>query len=213
MKTISPITDETANIISHGVGTLLALVGLVLLGVYSVLNGSAYHIVSCTLFGSTLVILYSTSTLYHFVSRPDLKRLFQRLDHAAIYLLIAGSYTPFTLVSLNGGWGWTLFGIVWGLALVGLITELIPKFKIGRLSLLVYLAMGWLIVIAIKPLLDQLAPGGLLLLAAGGVFYSSGVIFYCWKSLRFNHAIWHVFVLIGSLCHFFAVFFYVIPSA
>ncbi|THB76600.1 MAG: hemolysin III family protein [Desulfobulbaceae bacterium] len=213
MRAISEKTLETANTISHGVGTLLAITGLVLLTVYSSLNGNSYHIVSCTLFGATLVTLYSASTLYHYFSRPKLKRLFQRFDHAAIYLLIAGTYTPFTLVSLKGSWGWSIFGVVWGLALIGLFTELIPRFTIGKFSLLVYLVMGWLILIAAKPLLNFLDPGGIVLLCTGGLLYSAGVIFYCWKSLPFSHAIWHLFVLAGSVCHFFAVFLYVIPSS
>ncbi len=143
---------------------------------------------------------------------PDLKRFLRKLDHAAIFLLIAGTYTPFTLVNLRGGWGWTLFGMVWSIAIAGMIMELIVKQRYRRISIGLYLGLGWLVMIAIEPMLANVATGGLLLLLIGGLLYSLGVIFYVWKTLVYHHAIWHLFVLAGSTCHFFAVFFYVIPG-
>ena len=144
---------------------------------------------------------------------PAAKRVLRRLDHAAIFLLIAGTYTPFTLVNLRGGWGWTLFGLVWGFALLGVVLETVLKRRIKWLSLSLYLGLGWLVVIAIEPLLDAVEPGGLILLLAGGLCYSLGVIFYVWKRLAYHHAVWHLFVMAGSLLHFFSIFFYVLPPA
>ena len=144
---------------------------------------------------------------------PDLKRVLQKLDHAAIFLLIAGTYTPFTLVNLRGGWGWTLFGMVWSIAIAGMIMELIVKKRYKRISVGLYLGLGWMIMIAIGPMITHVAPGGLALLLVGGLFYSLGVIFYVWKTLVYHHAIWHLFVLAGSASHFFAVFLYVIPGS
>jgi hemolysin III len=143
---------------------------------------------------------------------PDLKRFLRKLDHAAIFLLIAGTYTPFTLVNLRGGWGWTLFGMVWSIAIAGMIMELIVKQRYNRISIGLYLGLGWLVMIAIEPMLANVDTGGLLLLLLGGLLYSLGVIFYVWKTLVYHHAIWHLFVLAGSICHFFAVFLYVIPG-
>lgn len=203
--------EELANTITHGLGILLSISGLILMIAFSLRNGNGYHIVSSSIFGSSLVLLYSMSTSYHLVTTPKLKKVFRALDHSSIFLLIAGTYTPFTLVSLKGGWGWTLFGLVWGFALVGIVVETITSQKLKRLSLFLYLVMGWLIVIAVKPLLQSVAPEGLMLLAGGGLCYTFGVIFYVWKSLTYNHAIWHLFVLAGSVLHFFAIFFYVIP--
>jgi hemolysin III len=201
--------EELAHGISHGIGTGLAIAGLVFLLVFSVRNGDAWQIVSAAIYGSSLILLYLSSTLYHLISSPRVKRIFQRLDHAMIYVLIAGTYTPLTLVLLRGGWGWTLFGLIWGMAFCGLATELIFKRKVKWLSLVFYLSMGWLIVIAIKPLLASLATGGLILLILGGLFYSLGVIFYAWENLCYHHAIWHLFVLAGSTAHFFTILFYV----
>lgn len=203
--------EEMANSITHGCGALLSLVGLILLVVYSSRNGNSYHIVSTSIFGASLVMLYTMSTLYHMVTTVRMKKLFRALDHSSIFILIAGTYTPLTLVNLQGGWGWTLFGLVWGLALAGIIMETVTGQRLKKLSLTLYIAMGWLIIIAAKPLLQSVAPGGLLLLAGGGFCYTFGVLFYVWKSLFFNHAIWHLFVLAGSILHFFAVFFYVVP--
>jgi hemolysin III len=151
------------------------------------------------------------STVYHMVTTARMKKIFRALDHSSIFILIAGTYTPFTLVSLQGEWGWTLFGLIWGIALVGIILETATGQRLKKLSLTLYLAMGWLVIVAAKPLFLSVAPGGLVLLAGGGLCYTFGVIFYVWKSLFFNHAIWHLFVLSGSILHFFAVFYYVVP--
>ena len=158
-------------------------------------------------------MLYTASTLCHGIPHLGAKRVLQQIDHAAIFLLIAGTYTPFTLVSLRGTWGWTLFGLVWGIAVLGLYIELWGSSKLRRWSLLLYLGMGWLIIIAIKPMLANVETGGLLLLLAGGLSYTLGTVFYTWERLSYNHAIWHLFVLAGSILHFFSVLFYVVPDA
>lgn len=206
------VKEEVAHSVTHGVGLLLSVLGLVTLLVYSNQYGDAWHVVSSSIYGATLIALYASSTLYHAVTIPDLKKMLQKLDHAAIFLLIAGTYTPFTLVNLRGGWGWTLFGMVWSIAIAGMVMELIVSKRYQRVSLGLYLGLGWLVMIAIEPMLANVATGGLLLLLAGGLFYSLGVIFYVWKTLLYHHAIWHLFVLAGSACHFFAVFVYVIPG-
>ncbi|UCB56167.1 MAG: hemolysin III family protein [Thiotrichales bacterium] len=207
------INEEIAHSVTHGIGLLLSVVGLAMLVVYSRMYGDAWHIVSSSIYGATLIALYGASTLYHAVTIPGLKKVLQKIDHAAIFLLIAGTYTPFTLVNLRGGWGWTLFGMVWSVAIAGVIMELIVKQRYHRISLGLYLGLGWLVMIAIGPMIDNVATGGLVLLVAGGLFYSLGVIFYVWKTLLYHHAIWHLFVLAGSACHFFAVLMYVIPGA
>jgi hemolysin III len=206
--------EELAHGISHGIGAGLAIAGLVFLLYFAIRNGNVWHIVSASIYGSSLILLYLASTLYHLLSSPRFKRLFKRLDHLMIYGLIAGTYTPLTLVSLRGGWGWTLFGLIWGMALCGLILELVFKRKIHWISLALYLGMGWLIVIAAQPLLASLAPGGIVLLVAGGLLYTLGVIFYVWESLSYHHVIWHLFVMAGSIAHFFSILLYVmIPEA
>ncbi len=205
--------EELANTVTHGIGLALSLVGFVVLLVLAVMRGSAWHIVSCAIYGSTLVCLYAASTLYHGIASPRLKRVLKVFDHSAIFLLIAGTYTPFLLVNLRGGWGWSLLGIVWGLAMAGIIFKFlfVDHFKI--LSTAVYLLMGWLALIAVKPLLVLVPLGGLLWLLAGGLLYTSGVVFYAWKRIPYNHVIWHVFVLAGSACHYFAVLRSVLPPA
>jgi hemolysin III len=179
--------------------------------VFAAQRGSAIHVVACTLYGATLVLLYSASTLYHALPRGRAKRVFGTLDHSSIFLLIAGTYTPFTLVTLSGGVGWSLFGVIWGLAFAGVVLEAVTRGRVRRLQLILYLVMGWSIVLVARPLLQGLARGGLVLLFAGGLAYTLGVIFFVWRSLPFHHAVWHVFVLAGSVCHFFAVLLYVIP--
>ena len=206
-------TEETANWFTHALALLLSITALVLMVVYSTRFGDVYHIVSSAVFGTTLILLYSASTLYHLVPVGRAKNVFQKLDHAMIYLLIAGTYTPYTIVNLRGPWGWSIFGVVWGVALTGLLLELIMKKRLGWLSVSLYLCLGWIIVIAVKPLMANLAGGGIVLLVSGGLFYSLGVIFYLWKRLPFQHAIWHLFVIAGSLCHFFSIFLYVIPAS
>ena len=203
--------EELAHSITHGIGAALSIAGLVLLVTLAAIRGDAWHVVSCSIFGATLVFLYTASTLYHSITHPGAKRVLRVFDHAAIFLLIAGTYTPFTLVTLRGGWGWTLFIIVWGLALVGIIYKITAKNRFRFLSVLLYLAMGWLVLIAIEPMVTSMPKPGLVLLLAGGLCYTLGVIFYAWKRLPYGHAVWHLFVLAGSICHFFAVLLYVIP--
>ncbi|SHJ49717.1 hemolysin III [Malonomonas rubra DSM 5091] len=204
--------EEIANSVTHGLGMLLSIGGLAVLVGFASVHGNAWHITACSIFGTTLILSYATSTLYHSIPLPGAKRVLKVLDHSAIYLLIAGTYTPFTLVSLRGPWGWSLFGTVWGLALLGIILKATMLGRIAGISTAVYLAMGWIVLIAIKPMLGAVDTGGLLLLLAGGLAYSGGVVFYLWRRLPYNHAIWHLFVLTGSLCHFFSILFYVIPQ-
>jgi hemolysin III len=205
------VSEEVAHALTHGLGLVASVGGLVALVTAAWLRGDAWHIAGGAIFGATLVLLYATSTLYHSSRCPRAKRFFQRLDHAAIFLLIAGTYTPFTLVSLHGSWGWTLLAIVWGLAILGIALEVVGNTR--RVSVALHLAMGWLIVIAAEPLARSLHPDGLLLLALGGLAYTFGVIFYAWQRLPYNHAVWHLFVLAGSICHFACVLGYVIPPA
>jgi hemolysin III len=205
--------EEIAHAVSHGIGIVLSIAGLVVLVAFASLYGDAWHITSCSIYGATLILLYTASTLYHGIPQPRVKRVLQRIDHAAIFLLIAGTYTPYTLVNLRGEWGWTLFGLVWGFALLGVVLEILVKRRIKWLSVSLYLGLGWLALIAIKPLIENVATGGLILLLTGGLCYSLGVIFYLWKRLAYHHAVWHLFVMAGSLLHFFSVLFYVLPPS
>ncbi len=204
------IIEEIWHAISHGIGLALSIAGLTILVSFSAMNGSAITIVSSAIFGTTLILLYGSSTLYHAITHHDIKQRFQQFDHASIYLLIAGSYTPITLVSLGGAWGWSIFAAVWTIAVIGIYITFVYPRRFEKLSLLLYVIMGWIIVIAIKPLLASMESGGLWLLLAGGLSYTAGVIFYVWEKLPFNHAIWHLFVLGGSILHFFMVLLYVI---
>jgi hemolysin III len=203
------ILEERLNAITHGIGAALGVTALVLL-LATCRDCSAVRIVSYSVYGSSLILLYLSSTVYHGVMEEKLKEIFARVDHSAIYLLIAGTYTPFTLITLNGPWGWTIFGIEWGLALAGVIYKVFfYKDSHRGISTALYLAMGWMAIIAIKPLIGALPTGGLIWLGAGGISYSLGVIFYLWDRLPFAHVIWHLFVLGGSICHFFAIYYYV----
>ena len=203
--------EELANSVTHGIGLMFSLVGFIVLLVLAVMRGSAWHVAGCAIYGSTLVCLYTASMLYHGIQSLRLKRALKVFDHSAIYLLIAGTYTPFLLVNLRGAWGWTLLSIVWGLAMAGIIFKFwfVDHFQI--LSTVVYLLMGWLALIAVKPLLGLVPTGGLIWLMAGGLMYTAGVVFYAWKRVPYNHVIWHVFVMAGSACHYFAVLYSVIP--
>ena len=206
--------NKIANISAPGIGFLLSIPGLVLLIIHAARFGNGWHIVSCAIFGASIVISYAAFTLYHvFKYHSRLGHLFKIIDHSTIYLLIAGTYTPFTLVYLRGNWGWTLFAAVWGLTVAGIVFKIffVHRFKIA--APLVYLLMGWLIVFAIEPALTFIPREALHLLLAGGLFYSFGLIFYAWKQLLFHHAVWHLFVLAGSICHYFAVYLHVIPNA
>ena len=205
------IGEEIANSITHGVGIVLAIAALAILTAFAGLYGNGWHIVSVSIYGTTLVLLYTASTLYHSIQNPHAKGILQILDHAAIYLLIAGTYTPFMLVSLRGPWGWWLFGVIWGLAILGLVLQL-PVMKRWRVvSLGLYIGMGWVVVVAIKPLIVSVETGGIIFLVLGGLSYTFGVLFYCWEKMKFSHAIWHLFVLAGSILHFFSILFYVVP--
>jgi len=203
--------EEIANSVSHGAGALASLVALILLVVYAGLYGNARHIVSASIFGGSLLLLYLTSTLYHSIQNASAKRILRIFDHSFVFILIAGSYTPFTLVCLQGGWGWTLLGLVWGLAVAGVLLKFACFEKFYSISIALYLAMGWLGVIAIKPLIEHVPAGGIAWLAAGGLLYSLGIIFYKQERLPFAHAIWHLFVIGGSAAHFIAVLRYVVP--
>ena len=201
---------ERFNSISHLVGAALALVGMVLLVGFAAAQGDPWKIVSFSIYGVSLFLLYSLSTLYHSL-RGRAKEIFRKLDHVAIYLLIAGTYTPFTLVTLRGAWGWTLFAIIWGLAILGIIVDSRHKDGSRVIQMVIYLLMGWLILIAMKPLVQVLPTGALVLLVLGGVFYTSGIIFYAMdKRMKHAHGIWHLFVLAGSISHYLAVLFYIL---
>jgi len=210
IKYYSPI-EEKINIISHAIGFILSIVALVLLVTHANLHGDVWHIVSFSIFGASLIILYAASTFYHNAKKPELRNRLKIIDHAAIYVLIAGSYTPFTLVTLHGTIGWVIFGISWGLALTGIILKLFFTGKYNLISTLMYVFMGWVIVFAIKPLINNLPLAGLFWLFAGGMAYTIGAILYSIKKIKFNHAMFHVFVLMGSFSHFVSVFFYVLP--
>ena len=203
--------EEKLNVISHGIGLLLSIAALTLLVVYASIYGSTWHIVSFSIYGASLIVLYSASTLYHYVQRPKLRHRLNIFDHAAIYILIAGTYTPFTLVVLKGWVGWTIFGISWGLAISGVVLKLFYTGKFDKISTIAYVLLGWLIIFAIKPLVTNLSFEGLMWLLSGGIFYTVGAMLYSMKRIKYNHAIFHIFVLLGSFCHFIAVFFYVLP--
>lgn len=199
------IHDELANTLTHGLGVALALAGLAVLITLASLHHSARQLVSYSIYGVTLVLLYATSTAYHGVKMPRAKRLLRILDHASIYLLIAGTYTPFALISLRGVWGWSLLGIIWALAATGVVFKIFFIGRFPRTSVVIYLGMGWLALVAARQLFAHLPTTGLILVFAGGLCYTLGVLFFAFDYKRFHHAIWHLFVLAGSICHFFAV--------
>lgn len=203
--------EEKINAITHGAGAVLALAGLVVLTVASSLYGSVWHIVSFSVYGTSLFLLYLASTLYHSFSNERLKYIFKIIDHSAIYLLIAGTYTPFTLVLLHGTLGWIIFSTIWGLACLGILLKIffVKRFKV--LSTLCYILMGWLMLLAVKPITAILPATGFIWLIAGGICYTGGSVFYLWRRLPYNHAIWHLFVLAGSIAHFVTVFYYILP--
>ena len=202
------LREELANVLTHSLGMLLSIAGLCLMVVYAAMYRDATHVVGASVFGGTMVVLYGASTLYHTFQQ----RIFRILDHVSIYLLIAGTYTPFTLVVLPVGWGWSIFGVIWGLALAGIIFKILCIERLEVLCVAVYLGMGWLGIIALKPMLEALPLAGLLWLAAGGLMYTFGVIFYSWHRLPYNHAIWHLFVMAGTFCHFVTVYWFVLPT-
>lgn len=197
--------EQVANSATHGLGLALSVAGLVVLVVLTSLHGDAWHVVSCVVYGSTLVLCYSASTFYHAFHSTRARRVLKTLDHASIYLLIGGTYTPFLLVTLRGGWSRSLFGVIWGLALLGILFKMFWVNRFQGLSLSVYLLMGWLVVIAARPILSSMPLPGIILLMAGGLAYSAGVIFFLWERVPYGHALWHLFVLAGSVLHFFSV--------
>jgi hemolysin III len=203
--------EELANRFTHGLGALLSLVGVIFLIGLAAGQRDTSRVVSACIYGGAMVTFYCLSTAYHSVQKPYTRYLFRILDHVSIYLMIAGSYTPFALVTLRGPWGWWLFGTVWGLGTVGAILKIFTTHRMPVIGPLLYIALGWIVVIAFKPLSAALAANGLALLFAGGAAYTVGVLFYLCDRLPFNHAIWHLFVLAGSACHFGAIFYYVTP--
>ncbi len=200
--------EEIANSLTHGAGLALSLAGFVVLIVVAVLYGSALTVASCAIYGASLIAVYASSTVYHSLVSPRWKRVFLRVDHCCIYLLIAGTYTPVVLLNLRGSWGWSLFGVVWGLALLGILFKLWFADRFPILSTLGYLAMGWLCLIAFKPMLASVPAGEMRWLVAGALFYTTGIVFFAWRRLPFSHAIWHLFVMSGSACHYVAVLGY-----
>ncbi len=203
--------EEVANAITHGIGTALSVAALTLLVVFAAWKGTAWHVVSFTIYGVTMLLLYTASTLVHSFPEGKTKDLFETFDHACIYLFIAGTYTPILLTVLRGPLGWSLFGIVWGLAAFGVLFKAFFTKQFLVLSTLFYVAMGWLIVFAWKPLMMQLEPGGAWLLVGGGLLYTVGAVFYVWRGFPYHHAVWHLFVIAGSACHFFAILLYLLP--
>jgi hemolysin III len=200
------LREEIAHSVTHGIGTLLAIAGLVLLIIHATSFGSTRHVLSCSVFGVSLILLYTASTLYHGIQRPTVKKVLRVIDHSSIYLLIAGTYTPFTLLNLRGAWGWSLFGVVWGIALLGIIFQFTPLRKMKYIRLVLYITMGWAALVAIKPLAASVPTRAFMLIVAGGLAYTVGIIFYLWRRLPYHHAIWHLFVLAGSSLHYMAVF-------
>ena len=197
--------EEITNAITHGVGACLSIAAMVILIVFASINGNAWHIVSFSIFGTTLVILYLSSTLYHSLTHQKAKHLFRKFDHISIFLLIAGTYTPFCLIALRGWIGWSLFGVVWGCAILGTVFKSISVGKLELLSTILYILMGWVALIAINPLYHAMSPYGFGLLISGGVSYTFGTIFFVRDRIKYFHGVWHLFVLAGSIFHFFSV--------
>jgi hemolysin III len=200
--------EEIANSVTHGIGTALSVAALVLLVVFAIQNRDTWQIVSFSIYGTSLIVLYLASTLYHAFTNEKVKNFFQIMDHSCIFLLIAGTYTPPTLIAMRGSWGWTLFTVIWALAVGGLIFEAMNIGKYKIISVIIYVTMGWLALAAIKPMLAALPPGLFKWIIIGGLFYTSGIIFYACKKIPYNHAIWHLFVLGGSITHFFGILYY-----
>jgi hemolysin III len=197
--------EELANTVTHGAGILGAFAAAATLITLSAVHGTVWHIVGASVFSAALLLLYGASTAYHAVREPRWKTRLKVLDHAAIYVLIAGTYTPFTLAAMRGGWGWSLFGVIWGLAVVGVVFKVFTTGRFRRVSTLIYIGMGWLVLVAAGPLVRALTPVTLAWLVAGGVAYTAGTAFYLQRRIRFGHAVWHGFVLLGSVCHAVAV--------
>ena len=199
--------EEIANSITHGIGAVLSIAALIILVIEAKRYGDIWHLVSYSIFGSSLILMYLSSTLYHSFSNPRIKSLFARFDHIAIFLLIAGTYTPVLLTSIRGVWGWTLFGIIWSIALIGAIIRSIFLHRFRKLMVVIYLLMGWMFVLAGEQIYMSLSSNSLTFLGLGGIAYSAGVLFYMWRKLPYSHGIWHLFVLAGSIFHFFAIYY------
>ena len=207
------LAEELINSISHGTGALAAAGGMAVLIVFSALQGDVWKVVSSSIYGATMIMLYTFSALYHSFTDGKVKSVFRIFDHCSIFLLIAGSYTPFTLVTLREATpaiGWTLFGVVWGAAIIGIVLNIVSLEKFKVFSMICYIAMGWVIIFAIRPLLNVMNAWSLWLLVGGGVFYTVGVIFYAIKKVRYFHSVWHIFTVAGSVCHYFSILFAVI---
>ena len=207
--TYYPPLEEKINVFTHAFGLFLSIIALVLLIVKASVYGTVWHIFSFSIYGVSLIVLYAASTFFHNSKDLKIRKRLNIFDHASIYILIAGTYTPFTLVTLNGTIGWVLFGITWGIALAGVILKLFFTGKFDKTSTVAYVLMGWIIVFAYNPLLNNFSSDGIVWLVVGGIAYTIGAILYSIKKLRFNHAIFHVFVLLGSFCHFISIYFYV----
>ncbi len=203
--------EEIANAVTHGIAGVFSIAALVLMIVFSAVKGTAAHVVGSAIFGSSLIILYTASTIYHALTHKKAKYVFEILDHSAIYILIAGTYTPFTLTALRGPVGWTLFGVIWGMAAIGIAFKAFFVRRFMVVSTLIYIAMGWTIIFVFSDLKANFHENGIFLLALGGVLYTVGTIFYMWRKMRFHHALWHLFVMAGSFCHVFSVMLYLIP--
>jgi hemolysin III len=201
--------EEFGNVVTHGIGAALSTAALVVLVTMASARGDVWRVVSFSVYGSSLVLLYLCSTLYHSFRNPRIKRYFRLMDHLSIYLLIAGTYTPITLGPMRGPWGWTLFGLIWGMAVGGILAKIFFFGRLAWVSVVFYVAMGWIILIAVRPMLQMLPPGLIAWIMAGGAFYTLGLIFFGFERLRYHHVVWHLFVLAGSLCHFLGILLYV----
>lgn len=204
--------EEISNAITHGIGALLSIAALVILIVFAAIKGTALHVVSFTIYGSSMLLLYVASTLVHSFPEGKAKRVFESLDHSCIYIFISGTYTPILFHIVQGTLGWVLFGVVWGITIFGVAFKSMFANRFLFTSTILYIVMGWCIVFAWKPLTANLAPGGVTLLVIGGILYTVGTIFYMWRSFPYHHAVWHLFVLGGSITHFFAIILYVLPA-
>ncbi|MEK7818906.1 MAG: hemolysin III family protein [Bacteroidota bacterium] len=203
------VKEETLNVATHAIAFGLSVVGLIEIIILALKEGNIWNIFSYTIFGSTMVILYASSTIYHSIHNQKIKKIFQKIDHIAIFLAIAGTYTPITLGPLRGAWGWSLFGIIWGLAIAGIFVKIFFYKKVKLFSTIIYIAMGWLIVFAVKPMIDTIPVDGLMLILSGGIIFTTGTYIYSQNKIPYNHAIWHLFVMCGSICHYFAIYYFV----
>lgn len=208
----SPEIEEKFNVLSHAFGILLSIIALIFLVLKACMQGDAWQIVSFSIYGASLIMLYTASTIFHSSKDEERRNKLNVFDHASIYVLIAGTYTPYVLVTLRGSVGWIIFGVIWGLAVAGIILKLFYIDKYRLLSTIMYVLMGWVMIFAVKPIVNSLELGGLIWLLAGGIIYTVGAVFFSLNKLKFNHAIFHVFVLLGSFCHFMSIYFYVVPG-